>query len=405
VKSICLIVQNFYEVDARVRRKAEALVSAGYSVDVLGLRAADGKKRYVLNGVNVHTISLGKQRGSLVRYLFEYAAFFFWVLIRLPLLMLRRHYAVIDVNTLPDFLIFAPIFARWMGAKLVLDMHEITPEFFISKYGFAEESRAVRLLKFQERISFDFADHVITINEPVQQLFEGRGLARTKSTIIMNSADERRFGMGSAATNPKVEGSSDAFAFMYHGTLTKIYGLDIAVEAFALAHQEMPGAEMWILGWGPESERLADLIRERNLSSAVKLVGEVRGSQIPGWLRRCAVGVLPIRRDVFLDLAFPNKLGEFIISGKPVIVSRLNAIRHYFSENALAFAEPNDPADLAKQMIRVYGDQRLRGRLRDRAREEYAAISWDVMRERYLAMIEGLIDPASQPARPPVLAQ
>src|SRR5438552_16660110 len=66
--SICIVVQSMYDFDPRVRRKAEALVAAGYHVDVLALRSPDGQKRYTLNGVNVQTISLGKKRGSLARY-------------------------------------------------------------------------------------------------------------------------------------------------------------------------------------------------------------------------------------------------------------------------------------------------------------------------------------------------
>jgi hypothetical protein len=77
VKSVCILVQNQYEPDIRVRRKAEALVGAGYSVDVLALRSVYSKsKTYSLGGVNVHTISLGKKRGTLARYAFEYGAFF-----------------------------------------------------------------------------------------------------------------------------------------------------------------------------------------------------------------------------------------------------------------------------------------------------------------------------------------
>src|SRR2546426_11672412 len=154
MKSVCILVQSPYEFDCRVRRKAEALVAAGYSVDVLALRSSPTRKTYTLNGVNVYTVSLGKKRGSLARYVFEYFAFFLWALVRVPLQMRRRRYAVIDVNTLPDFLIFASIFARWKGAKLILDMHEITPEFYVSKYGIAESSWLVRLLKHLEKVSF-----------------------------------------------------------------------------------------------------------------------------------------------------------------------------------------------------------------------------------------------------------
>lgn len=390
MKSICMLLQNQYEFDIRVRRKAEALIAAGYSVDVLALRSSHSPKTFTLEGVNVHTISLGKKRGSLARYAFEYVAFFLWALVRVTYQMRRRRYAAIDVNTLPDFLIFSAILARWMGARLILDMHEITPEFYISKYGISGNSWLVRLLKFQEKISFDFADYVISINEPIFELLVERGLPPEKSVVIMNSADETRFleYSKSGAAGTSIPGK---FVMMYHGTLTKIYGLDIAIEAFGIAHREMPGAELWILGSGPETAVLKNLAQERGLASSVRLVGQVLPADIPEWLSKCDVGILPIRSDVFLEFASPNKLPEFIVMGKPVIISRLRAIRHYFSENAVAYMEPNNPADLAKQMVRVYRDSGLRVRLAARAREEYAPIRWGVMKERYLRMIEDVV--------------
>jgi glycosyltransferase involved in cell wall biosynthesis len=394
MKSVCIVVQQNYEVDIRVRRKAEALTAAGYSVDALALSSPIRKKTYVLGGVNVRTISLGKKRGSLARYGFEYAAFFLWALARVTIQMRRKRYVVIDINTLPDFLVFVALFARWMGAKVVLDMHEITPEFYISKYGIAENSWVVRFLKYVEKISFNFADHVITINEPILDLLVDRGLRRAKSTVITNSVDERRLASVSESSAPAV--APGTFVMMYHGTLTGLYGLDIAIEAFALAHKEMPGAEFWILGVGPEVSVLTRLAQERGLASRVKMVGGVPGSEIRAWLSRCDVGVLALRRDIFLEFASPNKLPEYIVMGKPVIMSRLKAIQHYFSEEALAYCEPNDPADLAKQMVRVYRDKELRTRLAARAKEEYAPICWDVMKQRYLEVIEDLVGPAAR---------
>src|SRR4029079_6850566 len=133
-------------------RKAEALVAEGYEVDVLALQSPFSKsKNYNLSGVNVETISLGKKRGSLIRYTFEYVAFLIWAFIKLSARMSRRQYAIVDVNNLPDFLIFAGAYAKWRGAKLVLDMHEITPEFYISKYGVREDSLLIRFLTRVER--------------------------------------------------------------------------------------------------------------------------------------------------------------------------------------------------------------------------------------------------------------
>jgi len=404
--SICLIAQSDYQIDPRVRRKAEALVAAGYTVDVLALRAPDGRKTYTMNGVQVRTISLGKKRGTLARYLFEYAAFFLWTFVRVPIQMLRRRYAVIDVNTLPDFLIFAPILGRLMGASLVLDMHEITPEFYMSKYGVNERSAVIRFLTWQERVSFNAADHVLTVNEPIQDLLCARGLAPVKSTVIMNAADESRFTTRDSAPREGNDVSTTSqFVMVYHGTLTRIYGLDIAIEAFRLAQNEMPGAELWILGSGTETAALASLVAQYGLGSRVKLLGQVPPARIPGILQRCTVGVLPIRRDVFLDFAFPNKLPELIIMDKPVIISRLRAIRRYFSEEAVAYFEPNDPRDLARQMVALYADVETRNRLIRRAKQEYSSIRWDVMKREYLNVVEHLFGQKrqgerSQPGQP-----
>jgi len=190
-----------------------------------------------------------------------------------------------------------------------------------------------------------------------------------------------------------------AFAMMYHGTLTRIYGLDLAIEAFSRVHEQMPGAELWILGFGPEERALKTLVDDRNLTSKVKMPGAVRSKEVAAWLGRCDVGILPMRRDVFLDFAFPNKLSEFIVTKTPVLVSRLRTIRQYFSEEAVAYFEPHDIDDLAQQMTNLYRDREQRARLAAQARVEYDPIRWDVMKERYLTVLDGLIDPALRPVR------
>jgi glycosyltransferase involved in cell wall biosynthesis len=409
MKTVCLLVQNHYDMDIRVRRKAEALVAAGFGVDVLALAGAPSQPRnYALNGVNVYTLSLGKKRGSLVRYVFEYLAFFGWACWKLSVLMEKRRYCAVDVNTLPDFLIFAAAYAKLRGAKLILDMHEITPEFYMSKYGLSEKAMSIKLNKLLERLSFGFAHHVLTINEPIAGLLAGRGLEASKTTVIMNAVDDALF--ASASDQPPAGGpdaSQSKFVMMYHGTLTRIYGLDIAIEAFGRAHPQMPDAEFWILGNGPEKEALQSLARRLGLAEKVKFIGTVLPQEVPQWLKRCDVGVLPTRRDVFLDFSFSNKLSEYVIMGKAIMVSRLKAIRHYFSEEAFAFFEPNNPPDLARQMVRLHADRALRLGLAARAKVEYAPICWDVMKQRYLDTLRELIadrcgDREKQPAPTPL---
>ena len=166
---------------------------------------------------------------------------------------------------------------------------------------------------------------------------------------------------------------------MYHGTVTHIYGLDIALQGFAKVHQDMPGAEFWILGTGTEMKALETLAGELGVTSKVRFLGLVRPQEIPSWMKRCDVGVLATRQDIFLDLSFSGKLSEYIIMGKAVIASRLKTIRYYFAEDALGYFEPHNPSDLAKQMIGLYRDPARRPLLDAPGRRHATALSDGVL--------------------------
>jgi glycosyltransferase involved in cell wall biosynthesis len=390
--NICMLLQNIYDFDIRVRRKAEALASAGYMVDVLALRPPGSMYRdYILNGVNIHTFSLGKKRGSKGRYYFEYIAFFLWALIKASFGLGDKKYQVVDVNTLPDFLVFAACLLKRRGAHLILDMHEIFPEFLISKYGYGADHWQVRLARFLERASVDFADHVIVINDPIRHLLESRGLDSLKSTVIMNAVDETMFASSQRSKDVLIEMPSPGkFVLMYHGTITRIYGLEIALIAFSKVQSHIPEAIFWIIGDGPEKNYLKMLTKKLHLESKILFIDMVPPQDIPHYLRRCDVGILPTRRDVFLELSFSNKLSEFIILKKPVLASRLKTIRHYFSEEAITYFEPNSVSDLARQMVYIYRNKEIRMERAMRALQEYEPINWAVMKERYLKLIKDL---------------
>jgi len=120
----------------------------------------------------------------------------------------------------------------------------------------------------------------------------------------------------------------------------------------------------------------------------VRFPGQVAPQEIPAWLDSCDVGILPLRRDVFLEFAFPNKLPEFVVAGKAVLMSRLNAVRYYFSEEALAYCEPENAADFAVGMTRLYSDPDLRQRLVATAQMEYRPLRWEVMQARYTELVD-----------------
>ena len=131
-------------------------------------------------------------------------------------------------------------------------MHEITPEFYMSKYGIAERLLAGPAAEVLRNGSASTSP--ITSSRSTSRFricSSAADCPASKSTVVMNAADEARFQPDPAAPAARTAGELGTFVMMYHGTLTRIYGLDIAIEAFAMAHDEMPAAELWILGFGP----------------------------------------------------------------------------------------------------------------------------------------------------------
>ena len=80
--------------------------------------------------------------GVLVQFL-EYLTFFCLAFFHLARPSSR--YDVVHVHNLPDFLVFAALVPRLRGASIVLDLHDLMPEFFMSRFGVRSKA-GVRLV-------------------------------------------------------------------------------------------------------------------------------------------------------------------------------------------------------------------------------------------------------------------
>ena len=130
-----MLEHSYYEEDPRVRREAEALAAAGRPVecsrsDGRGSRHGHGRGR------GRSSTAVQRHQGARLRvYLREYLSFFVRAMVALTRSPIRRRYALVQVHTLPDFLVFAALPLRLAGVPVILDLHEAMPEFFSARFG------------------------------------------------------------------------------------------------------------------------------------------------------------------------------------------------------------------------------------------------------------------------------
>ncbi len=159
-----MVVHSYYDEDPRVRREAESLVAAGFAVDVFALRRSGDEIASDVAGVRVRRLGVQRHQGAGIGvYLQEYLSFLARSSLVLTRAHAKRHYGLVQVHSLPDFLAFAALPLRLVGVPLVLDLHEAMPEFFRSRFPRASNPIVHRLLLVQERLSIAIASAVITV--------------------------------------------------------------------------------------------------------------------------------------------------------------------------------------------------------------------------------------------------
>ncbi|UCG22666.1 MAG: glycosyltransferase family 4 protein, partial [Chloroflexota bacterium] len=387
----CMVVHAYYPLgEMRVQREALALVKHGYEVDVVCLRYEGEQSVGEVDGVKVHRVPMKRHRGhGLVFQLLEYTTFFFLALGRLLLLHRNRRYGTIQVHNPPDFLIYVALIPKLLGAKLIIDLHDLMPEFYADKVGTGMDSLPVRLVKWQERVSCRFADQVITVTEVWRKTLIRRGIQANKVNVVMNVADSRLFYRQS--NEAEVTREMNGFKLVYHGTFTYRYGLDLMIRALDQVRRQIPDVHLTLLGNGDAREALVKLVKQLELEKHVYFSPRTHNiEQLPELIRQADVGIVANRDDVFTDTLLPTKMMEYIALGTPVIAARTSTIAAYFDDSMVQFFEPGDASSLADSITTLYDDPRRLAQLVNDSDRFNQAYRWNDIAASYVSLVDAL---------------
>jgi glycosyltransferase involved in cell wall biosynthesis len=375
-----------YSVDSRVRREAEALAERGDRVDVISLRPPGDDARKQLNDVTIYQVRVPRYRGtSIISYAVQYAAFFLAASSLLSFLHVRRRYDVVQIHTMPDFMVFTAALPKRLGAKIILDVHDLMPELYESKFHLLDSHRLVRFLKWVEKRSISFADVALAVHEPHRDALVDHGNSRDHLKIVLNAPDQL------FKERDHLPSRDDRFKLVYHGTISPRHGLDVAVRAAAIASPQIDGFQFLILGVGDDVPRIRHLVTELNLNRIV----DIRGDTVPlddliQEIGDADAGVVPILNDSFTRYMLPQKLLDYVALGIPVICSDTETIRHYFDDSMAAFFTPGDEHELAERLLELSRKPILRRDLARNASSFFSENSWESQKLRYRAIVDSL---------------
>jgi glycosyltransferase involved in cell wall biosynthesis len=391
-RPICMIVHAYYEEDPRVRREAEALVAADWEVDVFGLRRPGETASAVIEGVNLRRLPVRRHQGAgLSVYLVEYGAFLMRALWAATRAHRRRRYSVVEVHSLPDYLVFSALPMKLAGVPVLLDLHEAMPEFFRSRFPTAANPISYRLLLLQEKLSIALANEVLTVNEPLAERLIRLGARPERLTVILNSPDLRLF---DPTAHPRRRFMADGkLRIVYTGALTPTYELDVVLRAVASLARTRPGlhVEATFYGRGDAQGPLEALAAELGIAGSVSFPGRIPIEEVPEAVAAADIGVAPTRLDPFTQMSLSTKVLEYAAMAKPVVASRLPTVERYFDADTLAVYEPGDHESLAATILSLVDHPTERRARVRRTRQRVEDLSWTHQAETYLGVVGRMV--------------
>lgn len=239
----------------------------------------------------------------------------------------------------------ADIMRLLVGRKGVKVFYELTehPEVH-PPYGKASKLKLKDYLSHCKKV-----DGLFVISKGLKDYFVSKGVDAQKISIVNMTVDCTRF-------EGVMKNNDEPSDIVFCGSIkNSIDGVDELIKAFALIAPSYPFVNLRILGRIDEKNkdyqdnvRLVDSLK---LKDRVVFTGAVPYEDVPQHLVNASVLALDRPDCKQAQYGFPTKLGEYLLSGNPVVVTEVGDIPYYLrdKENAL-LAVPGIPKFFAEKL-------------------------------------------------------
>lgn len=229
------------------------------------------------------------------------------------------------------------------------------------------------------------ADVVISVGERLASLRRAQGGHMVQ--VIPNGVDVERF---RAAYLARVVYGPRRPTLIYMGYLGAWGGLDLILDAAALAALKIPDLRVILLGHGAplDLSALREGILQRGLEGTVEFRGEVAYNDLPAHLAEADIGLAMFRPLDLTRYAFPLKVVEYMAAGLPVMATEDTEAADLVTLADAGEAVPFNAPAAALRIIALLQDRERHRRYAKNAGAFSKAYDWNAVMAQYAAALE-----------------
>jgi len=208
--------------------------------------------------------------------------------------------------------------------------------------------------KFYIRHIYKLFDGIIVISKSLEAYFMTKKKPGAKLLLVPIIVDPQVF---FDTQTPPILNDEVVYAGILNQSKDGI--LDI-IDAFSRLNQIYKDKKLVLMGDIEASEckeGIYDLISKNNIRDNVIITGYVARSVMVDRLKKAEVLILAKPASLQSEHSFPTKVGEYLATGKPVVLTNVGCINQYLTDGINAFiAEPNNIESLSGKLLEVYSD-------------------------------------------------
>ena len=190
---------------------------------------------------------------------------------------------------------------------------------------------------------------LFVISNPLREYYENLGIDPSKIHVLNMTVDVERF------KNIKKAACREKYIAYCGNVSNNKDGVDILIKSFALVCKKRPDIKLFIIGKTPSQTEASDnlrLIKSLGIEERIVFTGVVSSEQMPQLLKDAVVLALARPDNLQAKYGFPTKLGEYLLTENPVVVTSVGDIPLFLKDGVSALiSEPSSVEMFAEKLL------------------------------------------------------